>query len=200
MLHELTALLLLLGFYAIAFGLRTYQHLRATGSTGFHGLSGRPGSAEWWGGALFGLGVGLSLLAPIAGLLGWTAAPPVSLPRLVLGVLAAVLGIAATYGAQVSMGRSWRIGVRADERTALVTTGPFTVVRNPIFTCMLWTAGALVLLLPSPLTLAAAASLFLAIELQVRLVEEPHLQRTHGAAYRDYTARVGRFLPGLGRL
>lgn len=197
---ELTALLLILAFYAVAFGLRTYQHLRSTGSTGFHGLSGRPGSAEWWGGALFGLGVLLSLLAPIAGLLGWVASPTVAPLQHTLGVAAVLLGIAATYAAQVSMGRSWRIGVRSDERTALVTSGPFTLVRNPIFTCMLWTAGALILVLPTAPVLASAASLLIAVELQVRLVEEPHLLRTHGAAYRDYAARVGRFIPGLGRL
>jgi protein-S-isoprenylcysteine O-methyltransferase Ste14 len=136
-------------FYAVAFGLRTYQHLRSTGSAGFHGLSGRPGSAEWWGGALFGLGVLLSLLAPIAGLLGWATSPTTSPIQHTLGVTAVLLGIAATYAAQISMGRSWRIGVRSDERTALVTHGPFALVRNPIFSCMLWTASALVVLLPT---------------------------------------------------
>lgn len=38
------------------------------------------------------------------------------------------------------------------------------------------------------------------IGVQVRLVEEPYLRRTHGVAYTDYAARVGRFLPRLGRL
>ena len=39
----------------------------------------------------------------------------------------------------------------------------------------------------------------LGLELQVRAVEEPYLLRTHGDAYRAYAARVGRFLPGVGR-
>ena len=37
------------------------------------------------------------------------------------------------------------------------------------------------------------------IQLQVREVEEPYLRRVHGHTYRDYTTRVGRFLPWLGR-
>jgi protein-S-isoprenylcysteine O-methyltransferase Ste14 len=37
-----------------------------------------------------------------------------------------------------------------------------------------------------------------ALELQVRHVEEPYLLAKHGAHYRDYTARVGRFVPGVG--
>jgi protein-S-isoprenylcysteine O-methyltransferase Ste14 len=48
--------------------------------------------------------------------------------------------------------------------------------------------------------LAGLAALWLALEIQVRLVEEPYLLRTHGDAYREYAARVGRFVPGLGRL
>lgn len=38
------------------------------------------------------------------------------------------------------------------------------------------------------------------LALQVRLVEEPYLLRTHGEVYRDWAARTGRFLPGVGRL
>jgi protein-S-isoprenylcysteine O-methyltransferase Ste14 len=197
---EVVALLLILGFYAVAFGLRTYRHLRATGSTGFHGLSGRTGSAEWWGGALFVVGVLLSVMAPIAGLLGWVATPDVGPGQFILGGAAALVGIAATYAAQTSMGRSWRIGVRGDERTELVTEGPFALVRNPIFSCMLFTAAALAVLLPNPLALASLVCLLVAVELQVRLVEEPHLLRVHGGKYRAYAARVGRFVPGLGLL
>jgi protein-S-isoprenylcysteine O-methyltransferase Ste14 len=33
-------------------------------------------------------------------------------------------------------GASWRIGVDPDERTTLVTSGPFAIARNPIFTAM----------------------------------------------------------------
>jgi protein-S-isoprenylcysteine O-methyltransferase Ste14 len=39
----------------------------------------------------------------------------------------------------------------------------------------------------------------LLVSLQVRL-EEDHLLRLHGGAYQRYAARVGRFLPGVGRL
>lgn len=201
MSRPLLALSLLVLFYAVAFGLRTWQHLRATGSTGFHGISGRPGSAEWFGGVLFVAGVALSLVAALAEVQGWIA--PLWRPgpwAVAAGVAVTLAGILSTYAAQVGMGRSWRIGVREDERTQLVTGGPFAVVRNPIFSCMLLTAASLSLLLPNALTLAALACLLVAVELQVRFVEEPYLLRTHGQRYRDYAARVGRFVPGCGRL
>src|SRR5262245_6886356 len=37
----------LLGYLIFAFGVRTWLHWRSTGSTGFRGISGKPGSAEW---------------------------------------------------------------------------------------------------------------------------------------------------------
>jgi protein-S-isoprenylcysteine O-methyltransferase Ste14 len=58
----------------------------------------------------------------------------------------------------------------------------------------------LVLLAPNVLALATLATLLVALELQVRRVEEPYLLRTHGDAYRRYAAATGRFFPGVGRL
>ena len=58
----------------------------------------------------------------------------------------------------------------------------------------------LVLMVPSVLAIAGLLALAVALELQVRLVEEPHLLRTHGEEYADYAARVGRFAPRLGFL
>ena len=192
------ALALLLIFYSVAFGLRTWQHLRTTGSTGFHGLSGRPGSVEWLGGVLFGAGIMLGLAAAVGEAAGWLSGLWQPGPTGVLiGVAITLVGIAATYLAQVSMGDAWRIGVRAEERTRFVTAGPFAVVRNPIFSCMLLTAAGLIVLIPNWLSVASFMGLLVAVELQVRLVEEPHLLRTHGSRYREYASRVGRFVPGL---
>jgi protein-S-isoprenylcysteine O-methyltransferase Ste14 len=50
---------------------------------------------------------------------------------------------------------------------------------------------------PSVLALVA---LVVAVELQVRAVEEPYLRAMHGSAYAAYAARAGRFVPGIGRL
>lgn len=199
MSRPVVALVLLVIFYAVAFGLRTWQHLRATGSTGFRGVSGRPGSVEWLGGVLFAAGIVLSLAAALGEAFGWVL--PLWEPGsagVVVGTVITLAGIVATYIAQVSMGDAWRIGVQEGERTRLVGGGPFAVVRNPIFSCMLLTAAGLVVLMPNWLSIASFGALLIAVELQVRFVEEPYLLRTHGQAYRDYCSRVGRFVPGLG--
>jgi protein-S-isoprenylcysteine O-methyltransferase Ste14 len=90
--------------------------------------------------------------------------------------------------------------VDEQERTDLVTSGPFALVRNPIFAGMLPATLGLVLLVPNTVAFMGLAALVLALEIQVRLVEEPYLLHRHGDAYRQYAARVGRFVPGLGRL
>jgi protein-S-isoprenylcysteine O-methyltransferase Ste14 len=198
-----TLALILYGVYlALTFGLRTLLQLRRTGSTGFHGLGGRPGSAEWIAGVGFTVALLVGAAAPVLALLDLVepiAALDVSAAH-VAGFLLAAAGIGATFYAQVAMGTSWRIGVDAAERTELVTTGPFALVRNPIFAAMLPTALGLTLLVPSWVALLGLAGLVAALELQVRVVEEPYLLRAHGGTYAGYAARVGRFLPGVGRL
>jgi protein-S-isoprenylcysteine O-methyltransferase Ste14 len=118
----------------------------------------------------------------------------------VAGIVLFVIGLAATLAAQVAMGESWRIGVDESERTDLVTDGPFSLARNPIFAAMLPTSLGLALMVPSWVAFLGVVALFLALELQVRIVEEPYLRRVHGRAYEAYASRVGRFVPGVGRL
>jgi protein-S-isoprenylcysteine O-methyltransferase Ste14 len=190
--------LVLYGLYlALAFGWRTWRQLRETGSTGFVGIS-RAGALERLGGALLVVAVMLGLASPLDALL--RGAPPVTLLQAALGVALYAAGLALTLAAQFHMGASWRIGVDPNERTRLVTTGPFAFARNPIFTGMLAVALGLALLVPNLWALLAALALFAGLELQVRLVEEPYLLRTHGEPYRVWASRTGRFLPGLGSL
>jgi protein-S-isoprenylcysteine O-methyltransferase Ste14 len=198
----LTALVLLLVFLALTFGLRSFVQWRRTGSTGFRGISGEPGTAEWLGGVLFVAALGAALLAPLCQLLGFVDPVP-ALDRPAAhsaGLVLAVCGTVATLWSQFAMGDAWRIGVDEAERTTLVVRGPFGWVRNPIFTGMCLGVGGLALMVPNLLAVFAFVALVLALQLQVRRVEEPYLLRAHGAAYAEYAARTGRFVPGLGRL
>jgi protein-S-isoprenylcysteine O-methyltransferase Ste14 len=189
----------LLVWFVIVFGLRSWVHWRRTGRTGYVGVSGAVGSVEWVAGVAFVASVVLGVAAPLDAVVRGRAVPGGHWQH-ALGLAAFGIGAMATVVAQLAMGDSWRIGVDVRERTALVASGPFRWVRNPIFSAMLLTSVGLVLLVPTPLAVAALLVLVVALELQVRCVEEPYLLRTHGAAYRSYAARVGRFVPGIGRL
>ncbi len=198
-----TAALVLYGvWFALAFGVQIALQVRRTGSTGVHGLPSDAGAVEWLAGALFVLGVALGAAAPILALLD-VLEPIAALDGVVghaVGAALAVAGIVLTFLAQLAMGDAWRIGVDPEERTALVTDGPFELVRNPIYSAMLPTALGLALMVPSAVSLCGLAALAIGLELQVRRVEEPHLLCTHGDEYAGYAARVGRFVPGVGLL
>jgi protein-S-isoprenylcysteine O-methyltransferase Ste14 len=195
------ALVLFAIFAALGFGWRSWEQRRRTGSTGFRGVSGRLGSAEWLAGVGFVVAMAAAIIAPVLQLVGVVS--PVSVLHApwiqTTGVVIAVVGIVATVYAQLDMGDSWRIGVDPSETTTLVRTGVFSWVRNPIFTAMITFGFGIALVTPNLVAIAGFLLLVATIELQVRIVEEPYLLTVHGNAYRDYLASVGRFIPGVGR-
>jgi len=187
-------------FAALGFGWRSWEQRRRTGSTGFRGVSGRLGSAEWFAGAGFVAAPPVAVLASILQLLDVVA--PVAVLHAqwlqISGIVVAIVGIFATVYAQLDMGDSWRIGVDPGETTTLVRTGVFGWVRNPIFTAMITFGFGIALVTPNLVALAGLLLLVATIELQVRIVEEPYLLAVHGHDYRDYLTNVGRFMPGVG--
>ena len=192
------ALVFLSVYGALALVGRIALQLRRTGSTGVH----VPTGIEWLSGVLLVGGFALATCGPA--LAASDALEPISAidgsVTNAAGIGLAAGGMATTVAAQLAMGKDWRIGVEESERTDLVTGGPFAVVRNPIYSGMIPFFFGITLLVPSALTIAGAVSVLAALELQTRSVEEPYLLRTHGDAYADYAARVGRFFPGLGKL
>ena len=108
-------------------------------------------------------------------------------------------GIALLVGAQLNLGASWRIGIEEDSSPGLVTSGFYRFCRNPIFVAILILLTGYTLLLPTRLSPALLVGAFIGIRQQV-LTEEAYLSRAYGDAYRAYARRVGRFLPGIGRL
>ena len=194
------ALLLLVAWLGLATGVPIATRLRAGRAIPRRHPAPR-GSAGWWARIAAGVGILLAVTGPLAALAGLGAFPPLDRPgvRLVaIGLV--VIGISVTLLAQAAMGDSWRADVDPDARTMLVTNGPFAVVRNPILAAGMVVQLGLALLVPNVLAAAMLVAFQVAVQLQVRRVEEPYLLRVHGEAYRAYAARTGRFIPGLGRL
>jgi len=110
----------------------------------------------------------------------------------------AVAGLPLIVVAQATMAASWRIGVDPGEKTELVTGGLFRFSRNPIYGGMVAMAVGVALMVPNAVCVAAVALIVVAVELQVRAIEEPYLRRVHGDVFTNWTATSGRFLPGIG--
>jgi protein-S-isoprenylcysteine O-methyltransferase Ste14 len=77
---------------------------------------------------------------------------------------------------------------------ALVTTGIHGWTRNPIYLGMFLVYGGIALAVRSPWILILALPLAIAIRYGVVAREEAYLERRFGDAYRDYKARVRRWL------
>jgi protein-S-isoprenylcysteine O-methyltransferase Ste14 len=190
----------------LLFVIRTREHKAATGSSGFNGFARTPGIVARVAGIGFAVAVVLGLVAPLLAAFrlvpyvtgpaeNWTTGPGVW-----VGLMLTAAGFTMAVVAQNTMGASWRIGVDQAERTPLVTKRVFSRIRNPIFTAMIAAQAGTALMAPTWLSIAGVVLLIVAIQLQVRLVEEPYLTRVHRTRYRAYSARTGRFLPRLGRL
>ena len=108
-------------------------------------------------------------------------------------------GIALLVAAQLNLGASWRIGIDEGSTPGLVTGGFYRFCRNPIFFAILVMLTGYTLLLPTRLSLVLLIGSFVGIRQQV-LTEEAYLSRTYGDAYHGYARRVGRFVPGVGKL
>ena len=199
---EVLALAMLGAVLVLTFLVRVAISLRQTGTTGLIGPRPGAGPVEALSGVLFIGGIVLGALSPYLVLqdeLG-TIDSLDSDPIQAIGLVVASIAGLTIFGAQLGMGPSWRIGVSDDQGTDLITTGWFSIVRNPIYTSMIAAWIGFFLMVPTWLGIAATIAAIIGLEMQVRLVEEPYLLRAHGDEFRAYAARVGRFVPGVGRL
>jgi protein-S-isoprenylcysteine O-methyltransferase Ste14 len=198
----LLALALFVVFLVVDSLARGYVHWRATGSTGTPQRASGLKPTDFIGGAVAFAGMAATVAGTALAAVGWLDAVgllDVIVVR-VAGMVLAVIGIATVWVAQSGMGASWRATVDYSERPDLVTTGLFAVIRNPIFTFIIIATAGLALMAPNVVTLLGVIVVALGIEVHVRRVEEPYLHWAHGDAYRDYASRVGRFVPGVGRI
>jgi len=198
-------LIAVLAFYGLGFGWRNWVQLRRYGSSGIVLFrSGRPG--QHLREALFVvLAVVLFAEAALAAVALRRLPGLVPLAPATAAVLRAtgtvmVLGATALMlAAQLDLGASWRVGIDEGARPGLVTGGLYRYSRNPIYVAMLTALLGFALLLPSWISLGLLIGAGLGIRRHVR-DEEAYLARTYGEEYRRYAARVGRFVPGVGRL
>ena len=112
-----------------------------------------------------------------------------------IAALCAVTSLLATSTCWARMGRHWRMDVGA-RKDKLITDGPFRHVRHPIYALSRLLMVCTFIVLPTWATLALTALHFCLTQLKAGH-EEKHLSNVHGAAYRDYATRTGRFLPRL---
>jgi protein-S-isoprenylcysteine O-methyltransferase Ste14 len=136
--------------------------------------------------AAFLVGVAFELIFP-------TSWPPVGI-RISVTVLAVGAWLALDGAAMVFFRRAGTSMVPMNPSTALVTSGPYRITRNPMYLgmCSLYVAFAFAF--GVIWALAFLPAVIVVVDRFVIAREEPYLERKFGQAYRDYKARVRRWL------
>jgi protein-S-isoprenylcysteine O-methyltransferase Ste14 len=130
----------------------------------------------------------------------WLAVPAwardgVPLALRVVAALVAIGCLLATARCWKRMGDDWRMDV-SSRSTALITDGPFRRIRHPIYAFSILLMICTAVVLPTPPMIAIAVVHVTLMHVKARN-EEAHLASVHGAAYAQYAARTGRFVPRL---
>ena len=143
---------------------------------------------------IYTLHLGHGFLPPLLG------EPRVSSLGLKLFGLALVLfGFAIFILSLASLGNSWRLGIDENNPGELVTSGIYSLSRNPIYVFFdLYFLGTFLL---NGALIFALLTLFIGLILHLQILqEEQFLLRVFGQAYRAYCARTGRYITWqLGR-
>ena len=190
------SLLLTVSFVVLAvFGRMLIQWLN-TGDIGLRFAKSDAPLLEKLPGVTFVMSFCIALGLVAAQYLGYLQ-PVLALPSglLYLALVTGFVGIAIVIIAQIQMGTAWRIGVDQKEATTLITTGLYAKSRNPIYFGIKLYWIAMMVLFAHPALWACAVMCWVSVELIVRKIEEPYLQRMHGQAFSDYCKTARRYTP-----
>jgi protein-S-isoprenylcysteine O-methyltransferase Ste14 len=111
----------------------------------------------------------------------------------IVGLIILHLSLIWIIIAQIQMSNSWRVGIDEKNKTDLVTTGLFSICRNPIFLGMIFCVFSLFLIIPNAITFCIFITVYLIIQVQIRL-EEEYLLKRHGENYNNYKRKTKRLL------
>ncbi|UCD45281.1 MAG: isoprenylcysteine carboxylmethyltransferase family protein [Candidatus Bathyarchaeota archaeon] len=203
MSEDRTFLILFALLYAVFTAIRVYYRSRPT-------VRERPEQEqteeeERVGGAA-GVAVAVSVLGYWASIALYVASPSwmrwseLALPAWIrwAGVLAGIVCLPFLVWIHSTMGRFYLDRLELREDHELITSGPFSRIRNPMYLVLCVFAFSMGLVTSYALNLlfsiATAASLNWIVD-----HEEEMLLERFGDEYRAYMERTGRFLPHLGR-
>lgn len=152
-------------------------------------------SITWLWIGVQGIGIGLVGMGRVDIL----TTPP-TLAMVVRAVIVLVLMLAAIWlfdSSSRTMGRNWSLVARTRSDHSLVQTGPFALVRHPIYVALFLFMCAMAIAYGHTRNLILAVPIF-ALGTWLRIRHEERLLRDmFGSEYDAYAARVKRFVPGV---
>lgn len=112
----------------------------------------------------------------------------------ILGFIIGLGGLLICRIAQVTIGKSWRVGIDENAKPGLITHGIYKYMRNPTYTGLYLLCAGVWILNPTFLYSYWILVFFIIMEFQVRC-EEEYLQTQYGKEYLDYCKQTKRYIP-----
>jgi protein-S-isoprenylcysteine O-methyltransferase Ste14 len=103
-------------------------------------------------------------------------------------------GLLVAVWARVHIGRNWSGTITVKEDHDLITSGPYSLVRHPIYTGLLLALSAFALARGEWRGVIAVALAFWAFWRKLR-IEERWMREQFGVAYEEYSRRVSALIP-----
>ena len=114
-----------------------------------------------------------------------------------LGCLLGLGGVALVLRSRAALGIAWSLLPKADEGTGLVTTGPYSRVRHPIYLGLTLLAAGIAFAFASwPALLVVACGIVPSFAWRAH-TEEAQLSRTFGERFAVYRERTRMIIPYL---
>jgi protein-S-isoprenylcysteine O-methyltransferase Ste14 len=135
-------------------------------------------------------------LASFVPLLIWRDPNPPA-PLLIIGAVLSIGSAALGWSAGAHLGAQLRIQAVVTEGHRLVTSGPYSLVRHPIYLSLLGFLIGTGLVFSRPVAFLMAVPL-LVIGIEIRMRAEEQLLAAHfGEEFQAYRRRVAAWLPGI---
>ena len=119
---------------------------------------------------------------------------PVGLWPFRLGAAVTIAGLLFAVWARGYLGRNWSRSVTIKQDHELITTGPYAVVRHPIYTGILIGFLGMAIAISQVRGFIAFVLVFLALWLKLRM-EEQWMRSQFGETYATYARRTAALVP-----
>lgn len=119
---------------------------------------------------------------------------PVSTLSEIMGVIICMAGVAFAIWARRTLGTNWSAKVTLKKEHELVQSGPYSIVRHPIYTGFEMATLGPAIVVGQLKGFVALAIIFIAHVLKIRM-EEELMNKQFPSQYAEYAKRVKRLIP-----
>lgn len=111
----------------------------------------------------------------------------------ITGLVLVTIGFFMGIFSLISMKNSWRVGIKYEQKTELVTSGIYRISRNPYFFSYDLLILGYIFIYPSIVLVVLYVPLVIVFHKMI-LEEEQYLETVHSDVYLNYKRRVNRYL------